>query len=224
MSGTPILQEATSDFAPLRNNMVQLESTSTDILAFSKGVDKYCEQEGIKQDYNSLSPGLKQILRSLGMREESFAGWRQLHVSPARAMAYFFCPVLVMLGGLSYVQLVGVPLTRYYFSIPCSIALVVTSAYPISLWIFGPSVARSRAYCMSLPISWCSWFITFTVSFLGPLENMPFGSVIQYLLFVAMFVFCGNLANKAGAASSPRLLNSVVLSHFLYSRAFLVLM
>ena len=89
------------------------------------------------------------------MREEDFADWEKLHVSPALAMTYFFRPFSLCIEGLLYVQLVGVPLTRYYFSISCIGAFLTTSACTAAMWRFGPSVARNKVYVMTLPICWC---------------------------------------------------------------------
>jgi hypothetical protein len=111
---------------------------------------------------NSLSPGRRAVLRSLGMTNEAFAGWETFHTCPVRAMLYFFIPITILLAALCYLQS-GVPLNRLYFTIPCLCTIAFVAGYILAVWRYGPAAARSRLYIATLPLSWIGWCTTFVI-------------------------------------------------------------
>jgi hypothetical protein len=112
---------------------------------------------------NSLSPGLRAGLRSIGMTNEAFGGWETFHTCPVRAMLYFFIPITILLAALCYLQFAGVPLKRLYFTIPCLSTIGFVASYILAVWRYGPAAARSRLYIATLPFSWISWCTTFVI-------------------------------------------------------------
>lgn len=187
---------ALNKIAPLPSNGNQVTINTAEALTLCSEFEP--EQEGIANDSSSLSPRLRATFKALGMREEAFADWATFHVSTAYAMGFFFISTTTLIGGLSYFQLNGIPFTRYYMSIPCAITISITSGYLAAIWRYGPFVAASWPYMITLPIVWTTWSVTFSLGFLGPLENIPFGSFIHFLLVVGLCLFTGNLANKSG--------------------------
>ena len=162
--------------------------------------DPYC---GVGKGTLSISPRLRSFLLCLGMRDEALAGWQSFHVSPAHAMGYFFPSIITLLCGLCYLQFAGVPFTHYYFTIPSIVTIALTFSYLISIWRVGPLAARSKPYLLSLPLSWAGWSATFLVGFLGPTQDIPFGSLMHFLVVVGVCLFSGILANKSGVLPSP---------------------
>jgi hypothetical protein len=111
----------------------------------------------------SLSPGLRASLKSLGMTDGAFVSWETFHVSPVRAMLYFFVPISMLLASLCYLQFAGVPLRRLYFTIPCLCTIGCVIGYTGAIWRYGPAAAKSRPYLMSLPVSWICWCTAFSI-------------------------------------------------------------
>lgn len=66
-------------------------------------------------------------------------------------MLYFFGAIITLLCALCYVQVFGVPFTRYYFTIPSMITITLIFCYYVSIWRMGPLAARSKPYIYSLP-------------------------------------------------------------------------
>jgi hypothetical protein len=112
---------------------------------------------------NSLSPGLRAVLRSMGMTSQAFTGWETFHTCPVRAMLYFFIPITILLAALCYLQFAGVPLNRLYFTIPCLCTILFVAGYILAVWRYGPAAARSRLYITTLPFSWIGWCTTFVI-------------------------------------------------------------
>ena len=127
----------------------------------------------------------------------------QCACSCSGAMGYFFPSIITLLCGLCYLQFAGVPFTHYYFTIPSIVTIALTFSYLISIWRVGPLAARSKPYLLSLPLSWAGWSATFLVGFLGPTEDIPFGSLMHFLVVVGVCLFSGILANKSGVLPSP---------------------
>ena len=110
--------------------------------------------------------------------------------------------MITLVGSLCYLQVFGVPFTRYSFTIPSMITISALSSYLVAIWRMGPLVARSKLYIYSLPIPWTCSPANLAVCCLGPMENMPFGSFTHFLVVVGVMVFSGSLASKSGVLPS----------------------
>ena len=152
-----------------------------------------------------ISPNLRATLTALGMSEEAFASWETFHVSPAHAMLYFFGSMITGLGSLCYLQVFGVPFTRYHFTIPSMLTIVMGFCHLESIWRMGPQVARSKLFISSLLVPWTCTTANILVSYLGPIANMPFGSLPHFLVVVGVFLYFINLSNKSGVLLSAHL-------------------
>ena len=146
------------------------------------------------------------------MREEAFSSWETFHVSPAHAMLYLLGSMTTALCSVCYLQFFGVPFTRFYLSIPHTIVITIMFMYFASLWRMGPVAARSRLYIYSLLVSWPCWYAATAVCFLGPIADMPFGSLTHCIFIVGVTLLSGNLANKSGMLLSDQTPTSLVVS------------
>jgi hypothetical protein len=111
---------------------------------------------------NSISPEMRASLKCLGMTDGALLSWHTFHVSPIRAMLYFFISVSMMIASLAYLQY-GAPLNFLYIRVPCICAIVVLTGYGGAIWRYGPAAAKSRVYIMTLPVSWASMAMAFFV-------------------------------------------------------------
>ena len=143
-----------------------------------------------------LSPQVRATLTALGMREEAFSTWETFQVSPAHAMLYFFgsmitllCGLCYLLSAICYLQVFGVPFTRYSFTVPHIITITFTFCYLVSIWRMGPVAARSKLYIYSLLVSWTCSSANFAVCFLRPLGNIPFESLTHFVVVVGVIIF-----------------------------------
>ena len=186
--------------APSNEAPVTLIEASENRSSDENEQDPYC---GAGKGTRSISRRLRAFLLTLGMRDEAFAGWEAFHVSPAHAMGYFFPSSVTLLCGLCYLQFAGVPLTRYYVTIPSMVTITMIFSYVVVIWRVGPLAANSKPFLLSLPLSWGGCSTTFLVCFLGPPEKIPFGSFIHVLVVVGVILFSGILANESGALPSP---------------------
>jgi hypothetical protein len=117
------------------------------------------QSSAVANGSNSLSPSLRATLGLMGVSDGAFEGWEAFHVSPVRAMLYFFVPASIVIASISYLQFVGVPLRRLYISIPSLSTLGFMCGYVGALWRYGPAVARNPLFLMTIPFSWCSGFL-----------------------------------------------------------------
>ena len=62
-----------------------------------------------------------------------------------------FGAIITLLCALCYVQVFGVPFTRYYFTIPSMITITLIFCYHVSIWRMGPLAARSKPYILFTP-------------------------------------------------------------------------
>ena len=124
-----------------------------------------CYHDELEQDgprILPISPDLRATLTALGMHEDAFSSWETFHVSPGRAMLYYFGSMITVLASLSYLQVFGVPLTRYSFTIPSMITITLMFIYSVSIWRMGPLAARSRPFIYSLPVAWICTCLLYT--------------------------------------------------------------
>jgi hypothetical protein len=103
-----------------------------------------------------ISPELRAALKCLGMTDGALMGWHTFHVSPVRAMLYFFISACTLLGALAYLHY-GTPRNFLYIRIPCIGSITFLIVYIGAIWRYGPAAAKNRVYIMTLPLSWtCS--------------------------------------------------------------------
>jgi hypothetical protein len=108
---------------------------------------------------SSLSPALRATLGLMGVSDGAFEGWEAFHVSPVRAMLYFFVPACIVIASISYLQFSGVPLHRLYITIPSLSTLGFMYGYVGAFWRYGPAVAKTPLFLMTIPFSWSSGFL-----------------------------------------------------------------
>jgi hypothetical protein len=112
---------------------------------------------------NSLSPELRATLQSLGMTDGAFVSWEAMHMSPVRAMLYFFISLSVMFATNAYIVFAGVPLDRLYFTIPSFCVLGCIFGHMWAFWRYGPAVAKARLHLMTLAVVWICSVTTVTI-------------------------------------------------------------
>jgi hypothetical protein len=108
---------------------------------------------------SSLSPALRASLGLMRVSDGAFESWEAFHVSPVRAMLYFFIPISVVIASICYLQFAGAPLHRLYLTIPSLLTLGFMCGYMGALWRYGPAVAKTPLFMMTLPFSWTSGFL-----------------------------------------------------------------
>jgi hypothetical protein len=168
--GTPISASACSE---LRQATTSNKVTPASIDALNYNVifreavslgsaDAYHEQ-GVAEPSSSLSPGLRSTLGSMGVTHGALESWASFHVCPVRAMLYFFIPISIVIASLLYLQFAGVPLHRLYFTIPCLCTFGILCGYTGAFWRYGPAIAKSPAFLLTLPFLWTGLATALTI-------------------------------------------------------------
>jgi hypothetical protein len=106
--------------------------------------------QDVQDPRNSLTQEEVALYMRMGMTPAAVHLWALWHVKPARAIAYHFGAQLVLLGACTYL-LTGNPLSKLYYSVPLSAAILLQLLHIGAAWRFGPNLSLNPFIKGSLP-------------------------------------------------------------------------
>lgn len=152
---------------------------------------------------DSATPEQRRWCTRLGMDSRAIDGWLLWHVDIRTALLSFFSADILCTACLVTCQ-AGVPVTRYVFTIPNVVVIILKLGLMIAAWRAGPRVFATKFYLlMFVPASICS-VVPFVVTYLGPVENVPFDNTLKFVALTALYIFSGHFAGLNGAMASEQ--------------------
>ena len=116
-------------------------------------IDDEPQQEALWPDLQhtgAVSQELRARCAQMGMKSGAVDGWAQYHTSPVVAMTYHFFGQLLLLLVVCYL-LTGAPFSRFFYSIPYTLAVVMQLGHIAFVWHTGPDVSSNTLLHRSIP-------------------------------------------------------------------------
>lgn len=150
-------------------------------------------------DERNAARPLFELAGRLGMRSEALPGWSNIHTEPRVAAS---CCTLANFSALimntCFLSIASRPL-RWDHHAPVAVYAVCHLTSALMLWIHGPDINKSKAYyALVLPA------ILIQIGFssrlmVGPIQFVPFGHRLTFVLTSAVRMWCWAFAATLGA-------------------------
>jgi hypothetical protein len=151
----------------------------------------------------AFTPQLQSLLANLGMRKDTFPSYSILHENPV-------IPLVVLQAGNATIAMTmvlictGIPLRRFFYSIPALVSTILATFFALSSWHFGPFFMERPGYKILVLISSVAHGAVTIMGQAGPIKYVPFGSPIQFLVVLIVQTVASNFVLATGALQKER--------------------